>query len=274
MGRWGDEIYDSDSACEAYGLITRQIERELAFWLSPEQVTEDMGWLSNVFTVVELILLLKRSINGGDVFINNVQAVQRWREVFFSVWDGEWGNSDHSDGQNAYYALEYRKQHRAAVLQRFNDLEAIAQYWTDPIDGRPDSPPMPQNYPLPFYSFRYWTNHNNEELIIVERFIGDLIQYLENEIIVRLQLEGERRAWMDLDYVCVAVDQLALLSESYQQPSVTEQKVREWRNRHTEIWKQELEELFDETEILYQTELRVFDKLEIAAKKYPPSRWR
>jgi hypothetical protein len=273
MGRWGDELYESDSARDYFLIaVTKKIERELAFWLSPEEVDHDSWWLSEVLTVVELILLLKRNESGGDVFIDNPRAVQRWREVFFSVWDGEWHPKSRNFKAYAYDAPDYRKQHRAAVMERFDDLERIAHYWVPLPSPRLEHPPLPRDYPLPYYSLYHWTDKNNEEVIMVERFIRDLIRDFIHEIGYLFSSEERENVWWtDIEDVWVAVDQLSLLGEAYQQGTVNEQKVRRWREINIEVWKQEMGELpsEDKPDTLYNNILHLFDRLEVVAKKYP-----
>lgn len=278
MGRWGDELYESDGTLDYFHIsITKPIERELAFWLSPEQVTHDGRWLAQVLTVIELILLLKRNNNGGDPFMENPKAVRRWREVFFSVWDGEWQTEPDNYRYYAYDTPDYRKQHRAAVMERFDDLERITEYWADDLEdiNRPEFPPLPQDYPLPFYSLNYWTNSNHETFARVEEFIGELIDELIREVDYLFFAKRRERVWTYIEHVWVAVDLLSVFGEAYKQETITEEKVRIWREINIEAWKQRMGKLPSETEPkpLYNNVLGLFDRLEALAKKYPTHEW-
>ena len=95
MGRWGKCIYDGDSPLDYLMTITDRIEREIEYRVSPEQVADSGWWLSQVLTVVEIILLFEqRNIALGGVPIRSRQRVQCWCSAFRPVWDGEWKSKD------------------------------------------------------------------------------------------------------------------------------------------------------------------------------------
>jgi hypothetical protein len=280
MGRWGDELYESDSALDFLSIITDKLERELAFLISPDQVIDDTHWLAQVLAVIEMILLFEQYDLGSSVYLQSEKAVHSWREVFFSVWDGEW------EAKANYYpypydAYEYRKQHRTAIIEQFEYLERIAHYWTELSSGRAVAHPesfVPKEYPLPEYSIRHWTTKDNKEVINVERFVIDLMGFLEREIIYWLSPEKRAEAIsFDVEQVWVSVHLLGFLSEKYEQkPGVNERVVGKWRETTIEILKQFLNGdviNWGKADGLYLNVLRVFDKLEAMAKKYPPYDW-
>jgi hypothetical protein len=41
MGRWGNGMYESDSALDYFAKITDLFERELAYWFVPVRVSHD-----------------------------------------------------------------------------------------------------------------------------------------------------------------------------------------------------------------------------------------
>jgi hypothetical protein len=277
MGRWGNELYESDSALDFHYLFTKQVERELAFLLSPEQIKDDNRWVANVLTVLELVLLLEKHHMSIYVFVSNEKAVLRWRETFLSIWDKEWESKHASYVTSIYDSLEYRKQHRAAIAERFDYLERIARYFADVSQPHPE-PFVPLDYPVPFYSLKHWTDRDNREVIRVERFMSELLGYLEREIIYWLSPEKRGEAiTFDVEEVWVAAHLLGFLSEIYEQsPGVNDKTVRAWRDTTIEIWKAFNGDdaiVWDESNKLYMNVLQVFERLETAAKKHPPYEW-
>lgn len=275
MGRWGDDIYQSDAALDYQATITSRLERELLYWLSPEQLTNDSGWVASVLAVIEVMLLFEQHEVGSSVYIRDEKAVQRWREVFLSVWNGGWQDTSYSYGDP-----EYRKKHRLAIIEMFDHLESVARYWTNLSKSSDQIVPNPfsQEYPIPYFSVRHWTNQDNKGIVKVERFMGELIEHLVKDIIY--SLSPEKRAQViafNVEEVWVAVDILGFLSAIYERsPGVNGQVVRRWRDTTVQIWKQ-FEEGdqtdWDETDSLYQNVLRAFDRLEVVAQKYPPFAW-
>jgi len=161
-------------------------------------------------------------------------------------------------------------------MERFDDLERIANYWAAKSEDRPEFPPLPQDYLLPFYSLYHWTNTNNQNLVNVEQFIYDLIDNLMREVNYLFFAKKRGRVWTYIEHVWVAVDQLGLIGEAYQQSSVSEEQVRLWREINIEIWIHNIGGIPDysiESDALYKNVLLLFDRLEAAAKKYPPLAW-
>ena len=92
MGRpRGGGIYDGDTAFDFLSTIAGRFQRELAYWLATENHFNDGFWLERVLAVIEGILLLERHDDSSTVSLSreNPKAVEQWREVFFSIWDGD-----------------------------------------------------------------------------------------------------------------------------------------------------------------------------------------
>lgn len=276
MGRSAADSIQHDHAFDQYWLFTSRMERELAYLLAPEHVVNDDGWLAQVFAVVELMLLFEQYEVGGSSYIDNEQAVQRWRDVFLGVWDGEWQDDGGYGTPYLYGKPEYRQQHRPVVAAMFDRLESLARYY-----GRLASSDEPENftpllpaYPLPYFSIRRWTNQHNITGISIERFTSDLIEHAAKEAIYWLSSEkrGEITNFPAVE-VWVAVDILGFLCETYEKsPGINQQAVRMWRETAIEIWKQFLdgdENQWDETDPLYLNVMAAFDRLEAVAQKYP-----
>jgi hypothetical protein len=271
MGRWGKGIYDSDAALDYQSTITDRLERELLYWLSPEQVRHNSGWLASVLAVIEVMLMFEQHEIGSGGYIEDESAVERWREVFLSVWDGDWQDDAHAFGDPAY-----RQQHHPAIIQMLDRLESIARFWTKLSSGsREELTPLSPDYPLPYFSKRRWTNRDNKEFVKVDRFTSYLIEHMAKDIIYWLSPEkrGEMLAF-NAEEVWVLADALGYLCNIYEQtPGVNEQTVRAWRDNTVQIWKGFLEGdklVWDETDELYQNVMRAFDRLEAVAQKYPP----
>jgi hypothetical protein len=283
MGRWGNKIYQSDSALDFFATIIHQLEREIAYWISPEQVLSNGWWLAQVLAVIEMMLLFDQHDIGSTVYLRNPNTVQRWRETFLRVWDGDWKHDYEYGGHiYAYDEPDYRIQHRPGIVAMFHRLESIARDWAK--RKRSDDPlvliPLHHDYPLPYFSIKRWMGQDNKVHMGVEHFISNLFSILVKEILYYLSMEmrNEVTGFNLYEEVWTAVDMLGFLSEIYQRPpGINEQAVRNWRNLTDEIWKPLLTEddmmKWDETEALYQTAKATFDRLEAMAKKYPPIEW-
>jgi hypothetical protein len=259
--------------------ITDRLEREIAYWTAPEQVRNSGWWLAQVFAVIETMLLFEYHDIGSSVYIQEVTAVQRWREILLSVWDGDW-EGDQYDNDSPYCVSEYRRQQRPGIIALFECLESIARMWED-IDKnhRTDMKvtPMPPEYPLPYFSIhrKIW---NNREWVKTAPFTQNLIEYLLKDTIYWFSLE-RRSAVIGLfrDALWVDVDVLGFLCETYEQPPhVTVQAIQTWRETAIQIQNEALRDNnfpdWDESDPLYQAVMRAFDRLENAAQKYP-SEW-
>jgi hypothetical protein len=266
----------SDHAYDYYWLFQNRLEREFAYWLAPEQVTETGMWLATVLNAVELMILFEQDIIDFSINFGEEKAVKRWRDVFLSVWDAEWENDNRYGHNDLYGKPEYRKQHRPIIVAMFNFLESVARYGANISKHREElvlSPLLP-DYPLPYFSITRWTNSANKEVISVGRITHDMIEQLVKDIIYGLSLEKREEGYtINTEDVWVAVDILGFLCETYEQsPEVNDQMVRTWRETAIEIWKQFLSDdiEWDETDPLNQNVMAAFDRLEAVARTYPP----
>src|SRR5689334_17041815 len=131
MGRWGDGIYESDSALDYFSTISDRFEREIAYWFSSEHVIHNGYWLAQALAVIEIVLLFEQHDIGSTVYLENSNAIDRWREIFLGVWDESWQH-DNQYGSHIYDYDEpsYRNQHRQGVVAMFDRLESVAAYWS------------------------------------------------------------------------------------------------------------------------------------------------
>jgi hypothetical protein len=270
MGFWGTKLYQSDQALDYFSTITDLLEREMAYWFSPEQVRHEAWWLGQALAVVELMLLFEQHDKGSSVYVQSEAAAARWREVFLQVWDGDWGHEPEPyDPQNPLRTPEQRQQERLMALAMFDYLHTIAHFWTQigMSGSKPELAPMQLPHPLPYFSLRTPT-----------RFTSDLFGHLEREIIYWLSLEKRSEIfWSDVVEVWVAVDVLGFLSERYERtPGVNATTVQVWREKTVDIWKDSQEgdeQAWDENDPLLVTVMGVFDHLACMAEKYPPMEW-
>jgi hypothetical protein len=275
MGRWGDGIYESDSALDYFSTISDRFEREMAYFFCADQIAPDGSVLERIMAVIEAILMLEQADMGSSVYLEDAEAVRHWRKLFLDVWDGDWTAS--RTYPNPCDDPAYRKKHRPAIAAIFDRLESIARYWesVDKNNERPALTPLHPDYPLPYFSIERWNSKDGSEHIRVERFTSDLLEALLKDIIYWLSPEkrNEVSAFHD-EEVWVAVDMLGFLCEKYEQsPGVNDQSVRNWRQTSIDITKAFLDEEWDETDALYQNVMKAFDRLEAVAKKYPPVEW-
>jgi hypothetical protein len=276
MGRpKGGGIYEGDTAWDFRTDISARFEKELAYWLAPENHFKDGYWTQRVLAIIEGILLLEKHYFGSTVILSrqNPTAVERWRETFFNIWDGNWKEEETYFPSNE---PEYRKQHRPAVVSMFDRLKSIAVYWKT-SDAPRTFVPLHPAYPLPYFSIKRLINKNsksNQEEIHADRFITDQLQALMKDIIFYLSPEKrEEVIGFNVEQVWVAADVLAFLCKAYEQtPGINAKGVQQWRETSVDIWKQTDPEL-EETDFLYQEVMAVFDRLEAIARQYPPYEW-
>jgi hypothetical protein len=274
MGRWGNNIFESDAALDFFSTITDRLEREIAYWMSPEQVRDDSYWLAQVFAPLELMLMLDEHETVISLRLDKEAAIRRRREVFLKVWDGAWNDADDDIGH-----VNFRHLHRAEVVQLFDRLEAIVRHWVRLSSGNRDSwSPQPLDFSLPHFSIHRSTNPFGNDFISVERFTTDLMGYLEREIIYWLSPEKRSEVLVfNTEEVWVAVDVLAFLAERYEQtPGITAETVRTWRDTTLLIWRQFLESdklTWDDNDPAVRSVVAAFDHLEAVALKYPPQDW-
>ncbi|MBI1256839.1 MAG: hypothetical protein GC204_05165 [Chloroflexi bacterium] len=276
MGRWGKGIYDSDQALDYHITITNLLDRELAYWMIPENVYPGGFWLMQVVSVIEVMLIFEyQHMGSSNAYIAAVARIKQWREVFFNVWDEDWRDDREF---YPYGAPEYRRQQRPGVVALFDSLESLAWMW-DEIETnlRTDAKvlPMPPEYSLPYFSLIRWASQDGRKGVRVDRFTQTLLTHLLKDILYYLSHEERENATIfSIEEVWVAVDTLGFLCEIYEQsPGVTEQMVRAWRETTDQINKESLDDYWVETNPLYGNVMRVFDRLEAVARKYPLSLW-
>ncbi|QPC81548.1 hypothetical protein G4Y79_17900 [Phototrophicus methaneseepsis] len=270
MTRWADGIYDSDAALDYFSTITDWLERELAYWLSPENVQHHSRWVAEVMSVIELILLFERYHKGSEDYVCDRRAVQRWRTIFFDIWDDEWDVVAKNDFPHNRQA--FREKERATIALLFDYLENKALYLED--DDLADQTRLPK-VPLPRYSKYKWYTDFGQATIKTGQVIQDLIKYLEQTIIYYHSPEkwalvistGMEEAW-------VAVDLLGFITETYElSPGVYSQTVEAWYATAVEncnTSKETRSTDWIESDPYFQNVKRAYDKLEAIAKKYKP----
>jgi hypothetical protein len=262
MGRWGKGIYESDSALDYFSTITDYVEREIAYWLSPEQITKTSHWVANLIAPLEIILLLEQDEVRSTVFMNQENLVERWRETFLGVWDSPWEPDQYSRSELDDYA--YRQQTRPMIVSIFDRLESINHFWVtiQTNDHRPEFTPLIVGYTAPYFS-----KHPGR---LVEKLVKDIIAYLSLEM--RHEALGIFTVHEELP---VAIDILGLVCNAYKRhPIVFLRTVRKWRETTLEIINQTRGdyEIADQSEH-YANIMAAFDRLEEVTKKYPNEEW-
>jgi hypothetical protein len=275
MGRWGDKIYKGDAPLDYLLTITDKFDQELYRLFSPGENNSQSGWLAQTLTIIELILLFELQHKGSSIYVTDIKEVERWRDTFFSIWDGDWKDSLTYD--NIFNDAAYRQQHRPALIAIFDCLRSIAQSRLGIAKSgvQPELAPLHPDYPLPYFSVTRWLDNDNSEIFKVERFISDLLESLVKDIIY--WLSAEKRAEVitfNVEEVWVAADVLGFLCEKYKQsPGIHEKFIRNWRETTVDIWKQNVGDDWNESYSLYQEVLSVFDHLEAVARQYPTYEW-
>lgn len=279
MGRWGDELYESDQSLDYMANITDWLQREIAYWMMPEKVNDSDHWLAQVLGVVEVMLLFEQQGKGSSIYLSDVSAMQRWRDSLLSVWDGDWQNQNPYGTKYPYNDPSYRQAQRAVVAALFERLESIARMWTHVASDSPDpEPPLtPLRKPLPYFSIWHWTNKYGDEIPKIAESVQYLFVYLKKEIIYWLSDEmRDEIVDFNATEVWVAADLLAFLSDAYHWTSgVSVAMVQTWREKTVDIWKDFLEgdrQEWDDADPLYLNVMQIFDRLEALAEQYPPFR--
>lgn len=228
-----------------------------------------------MLAVIEMILLFEENDIGSSSYFYNQTMVRRWRDIFMSVWDGDWNQANEYYGSypHGYDAPDYRKQHRPGIVNLFERLENLAHSWTEVEDNRP-RPALTlflESYPLPFFSsVRVVSDRFNKEFVCVELFTLNLIVWCEKEIVY--MLSDINHNYADDEEILVLVDVLGFLCQTYEQlPDVTEELVHTWREATFQMWIDSMGSDWDETDGLYQNIRASFDRLETIVQKHPPT---
>lgn len=276
MGRWDYDLYDSDGTLDYHYTITMRLEREMAYWLSPENIANDNFWLAQVLTVIELMLIFERRDTRLCSF-ESERIVRRWQDIILSVWDSDWSKEK---GDYPYTLFSYRQSHRAAIVAMFDRLKDIARNYENSFEPNIEPTPLLSDYSLPYFSIRRWVASNNKEVVSTER----IVQYLFVQILkdIEFWVSSDRRErvleW-DMPYsnedVIAAVDSLALLSHAYERsPLVDVQTVQRWRKATIDMENQFIPDSDPTSNEKYLKLVNeTFDKLEAVAQKYSPDDW-
>lgn len=287
MGRWGDGLYESDSALDFFATITDRLEREAAYLFTPENIAHWLmpegdslaptWWLAKVMAVIEPIVLFASRDIGSSVFLQPTSLVSTWRKTFFTVWDGEWHTGDAS---YPFSEPEYRQANRSLVLKQFDYLENVARFWVKLTTGEKLEPPQPFDDKLPYFSLRRWADKMGNEHVSIERFTGELMGYLEREIIYLLSAEKRNEATVFFsvtEEIITSVDVLGVLCAAYEQtPGVGETVIENWRQATVQIWKDFVTSdnyEWDENNGHYREAMAAFDRLAAVARQYPAQEW-
>lgn len=271
MSRWADGIFDSDAALDFFSTITDRLERELAYWFSPENVQHHSRWIAEVMSIIELILLFERHHKGSEDYVLDERAVQRWQDVIFSVWDDNWDATTKTDFP--YSRQEIRQQERATIALLFDYLRDKANLLED--DTLADQTRLP-NVPLPRYSKYKWYTDFGQAKIKTGQVIPDLIRHLEQTIIYYHSPEKWALAIsMGMEEAWVAVDLLAFICETYElSPGMYSQSVEAWFATAVENCNASKEydvTGWNDANPYFQNVQRAYDRLEAIAKKYKPT---
>jgi hypothetical protein len=275
MGRWGDDIYDSDDALEYLDTIIDLIQREVVYWFAPEQVLTGRWWLAHALAVIEVILLFEQHEGYGGVHLESVPAVQRWRETFFTVWDGDWDDTNDSVSTPPYdfSAPAYRQAHRSTVSEMFDRVEHFAHQWSALGSSDYSIPALSTDYSVPLLSARTWTQGSRTSRFLND-FTSHLLEQIRKDIFYFLSHEMKTIRVVDPEDVWMAVDVLGYLCKAYQYtPGVNEAIVQHWREETITISRYYYGESqpLEGSDPLYQNILAAFQRLEDLAKQYPPT---
>jgi hypothetical protein len=280
MGRWGDGIYESDSALDAFAItISDFLEREFIYLLFSGKPAHPSRWIREVLSIIEVILLLEQNGIGSDTHVGNRSLIQQAREMFFQIYDGEWQTVDYHSYQ--FDDLLYRKQHRAAISQMFDVLEKISEFRNDIHLDRDQlhTEYLPPTYKVPLLSIHTWFNRDNKPVSSITEFIGNLTGHLAREIIYDLSPENRNFAVdLNVERVWIYVDVLGFICEVYEiSPGYHQTIVGNWRETTIQIWREFLADedgdSLDENDPLFKNVMAVFDRLEAVARKYPAYEW-
>jgi hypothetical protein len=276
MGRWGDGLYHSDQALDFFGEhISAILEREIAFWTTPEEVTADTFWLVEVLCTLELMVLFEKQNIGSTAYLEaHAPAVRRWHKIVSEVWNTEWTETDSFLRVFPYHHHDYRVEQRDKIDALFHYLESLAEAWSNAESIRAFDQAHAIPEPLPFFSLTRYTNKAGREAIQTGRLVGRLVESLVRYIVHTLSAENRANALTfshDLEGVLVAVDVLCLLCRTYALSlDVEVVLVARWQQQVTEIWGSATELFGDKASNLYrQSNLRL-EELKVLAERYPP----
>lgn len=265
MARDGDGIYESDAGFDALRDIKEDVMREAVYWFAPEQVEQDVHWLKQVLTVIEMLLILAED-KWGYRFVEKGATIRRWQAMFFNIWDAEWNDrlSDYSD-PIPYSEFAYRVEQRMLVNSLFDHLYDLAE-----------------------------EAYGEQTLVLTKRrpmfcdgdCVWNLCKRLIRRIVFELSDDSDNRDGFfginDLYEVWVAVDLLGLLCERYQiSVHLRPETVQRWLNLNIVLWLNEYgrepgEQVSTETlseDPLYVNVVNAFVRLITAVQRHSPYGW-
>lgn len=275
MGRWHQLPFDSKYSLQFISFaITDKLEREIAYWLSPENIYQQTSWLTKVLTVIELMLLFDSFDSSTGVFLwEKDEKVAQWETTIMAVWMADWDASEKQSGF-PYGALAYRRHHTSVIKEHLGYLKQIAENNAD--ETRANFQKRIETTEFPDFSiFPTQTRHGNT-IHLIDRFVGDLIRELTREIVFLLSDENRfdvLNMAADIEEIWVAVDVLALLCETYKTtPNITHDTVSKWHKKAADIWRIHVDEgeLHGEDPEVERTVSIIFDKLRDIARQSPP----
>ena len=259
MARDGDGIYESDAGFDALRDIKDDVMREVMYWFAPEQVEQDVYWLEQALTVIEMLLILAEDKRGYR-FVENGTTIRRWQTMVFSVWDAEWNYRlpDYRD-PIPYSEFAYRVEQRMLVNSLFDHLYNLTE-----------------------------ETYGEQTLILTKRrpmfrggdCVWNLCKRLIHRIVFELSDDNDNRndffSIHDLHEVWVAVDLLGLLCERYQMSvHLRTETVQHWLDLNIVLWLNEYgrepgEQVSTETlseDPLYVNVMNAFVRLIMAIQK-------
>jgi hypothetical protein len=235
------------------------------------------------FTLLEMMVILG-GVDSTIHMINHETAIERWREVFFNVWDAEWNEVQGFDARFPYSTFAYRVEHRSLVNNLFDHLWELAEDWRDnKSDDMPARDPQPFMLKdrLPHFSSLLVTAPNGEEVFVTGRFLWTFFDMLTQKIVFVLSEENREKLMgfdlYELEEVWVAIDVMAYLCEKYRTaPSLRAETIHRWLNITIGIWmksdrahKIDDVQMLAEKDSLYSNSLAVFVRLMTIAQRNP-----
>ena len=126
MGRWGDDIFDSDSTLDFIVPLEANLIRRVVFHLADESLSDEwsdgLAYSNGMNPVAASIDILCLLCEYADIrFMKEKRVVRRWREVCLERFekDPSWDNCQTPDG------LDARAERRKVIEATFDRLEAL-----------------------------------------------------------------------------------------------------------------------------------------------------
>jgi hypothetical protein len=265
MSRWADGIYGSDSSLDFSGSIMNAIIDDMVFWFSPEQVQQSPEWLSEVLTLVEVLLIFDTHDVGTTVSLSREEVnLKRWQDTFFQVWDANW-NSEKED-EPPYRSSQYRIEHQWIAIEWFKRLCDVADYWSSDNVGQ-GLVTFITKAKLPYFSVTHFQYRFQKAYLRIGSSFFKVLDSLIRDIVFILSEENRDHIMpYEMDEVWVSIDVMGILCEQYEvSPSLREKTIDLWLEKVITIWNERL----GEDTGLYRDVLTAFDRLKAVARQYP-----